>query len=61
MCGELDGRLGRSLKELLEAEPGSAEAGLLDATEYTQAALFAVAAVVRNLVSIKPPDQLMLG
>src|SRR5207244_234283 len=42
VCGELDGRLGRSLRELLEAAEGTAEAALLDATEYTQAALFAV-------------------
>ena len=38
MCAELDAHLGRSLMELLSAE----EAPLLDSTEFTQAALFAV-------------------
>ncbi|WP_449344028.1 SDR family NAD(P)-dependent oxidoreductase [Streptomyces pactum] len=42
VCAELDGRVGRPVRDLLTAEEGSAEAALLDATEYTQAALFAV-------------------
>ena len=42
VCAELDAHLGRSLKELLSAEAGSPEAGLLDSTEFTQAGLFAV-------------------
>ena len=42
VCAELDPRLGRSLPELLFAAEGSPEAGLLDATRFTQAALFAV-------------------
>ncbi|MFG2723487.1 type I polyketide synthase, partial [Streptomyces sp. NPDC048416] len=41
-CGHLDIQLDRPLKEVLFAEAGSAEAGLLDRTEYAQPALFAV-------------------
>ena len=51
VCGELDPRLGRSLKELLFAAEGSPEAALLDATEFTQAALFAVEVALFALVS----------
>ncbi|MEV6766963.1 type I polyketide synthase, partial [Streptomyces sp. NPDC051105] len=50
VCAELDPRLGRSLQSLLAAEEGSAEAGLLDATEFTQAALFAVEVALFRLV-----------
>ncbi|MEU0398508.1 SDR family NAD(P)-dependent oxidoreductase [Streptomyces sp. NPDC006208] len=42
VCAGLDPLLGRSVRELLEAEEGSDEAALLDATQFTQAALFAV-------------------
>ncbi|MEU0398504.1 type I polyketide synthase, partial [Streptomyces sp. NPDC006208] len=42
VCAGLDPLLGRSVRELLEAESGSDEAALLDATQFTQAALFAV-------------------
>ncbi|OPF71921.1 type I polyketide synthase [Streptomyces antioxidans] len=38
----LDGRLDRPLREVLFAEPGSADAALLDETVFTQAGLFAV-------------------
>ncbi|MCM3887356.1 SDR family NAD(P)-dependent oxidoreductase [Frankia sp. R82] len=38
----LDAALGRSVRELLFAEPGSAAAADLDATAYTQPALFAL-------------------
>ncbi|MEU4804935.1 SDR family NAD(P)-dependent oxidoreductase [Actinosynnema sp. NPDC023587] len=50
VCGELDSRLGRSLKALLFAAEGSPEAGLLDSTEFTQAALFAVEVSLYRLV-----------
>jgi acyl transferase domain-containing protein/acyl carrier protein len=50
VCAELDPRLGRSLRELLSAPEGSPEAGLLDATEFTQAALFAVEVALYRLV-----------
>jgi acyl transferase domain-containing protein/non-ribosomal peptide synthetase component E (peptide arylation enzyme)/short-subunit dehydrogenase/D-arabinose 1-dehydrogenase-like Zn-dependent alcohol dehydrogenase/acyl carrier protein len=42
LCAELDTRLERPLAPLLLAEPGSEEAALLDRTEYTQPALFAI-------------------
>ena len=41
VCAELDPRLGRPLAELLFAAEGSQEATLLDATRFTQPALFA--------------------
>ena len=50
VCAELDAHLGRSLKELLSAEEGSPEAGLLDSTEFTQAGLFAVEVALFRLV-----------
>ena len=50
VCAELDAHLGRSLKELLSAEEGSPEAALLDSTEFTQAALFAVEVALFRLV-----------
>ena len=42
VCGELDGHLGRSLKELLFAAEDSEEAALLGQTQFTQPALFAL-------------------
>ncbi|MGX7673920.1 type I polyketide synthase [Plantactinospora sp. DSM 117369] len=42
VCRELDPYLGQPLAEVVFAEPGSVEAALLDRTDYTQAALFAV-------------------
>ncbi|MGC4750686.1 type I polyketide synthase, partial [Micromonospora sp. DT201] len=50
VCAELDTRLGRSVKDLLAASEGSVEAGLLDATEFTQAGLFAVEVALFRLV-----------
>ncbi|HZB49292.1 MAG TPA: type I polyketide synthase, partial [Mycobacteriales bacterium] len=50
VCAAADPLLGRSLRALLDAEPGSAEAELLDATEYTQVALFAVEVALYRLV-----------
>ncbi|MGI8331397.1 SDR family NAD(P)-dependent oxidoreductase [Actinomadura scrupuli] len=62
VCGELDGRLGRSLKELLFAAEGSAEAGLLDVTEFTQAGLFAVeVALFRLLESLGVRPDVLIG
>ncbi|WP_411104557.1 SDR family NAD(P)-dependent oxidoreductase [Streptomyces sp. cmx-4-9] len=50
VCAELDGLLGRSLKEILFAAEGSPEATLLDRTEYTQPALFAVEVALHRLL-----------
>ncbi|MDX3580093.1 type I polyketide synthase, partial [Streptomyces sp. FL07-04A] len=50
-CAHLDVELGRSLKELVFAEAGSAGAGLLERTQFTQAALFAVESALFALVS----------
>ncbi|WP_158711688.1 acyltransferase domain-containing protein, partial [Streptomyces xylophagus] len=50
-CAHLDVELGRSLKELVFAEAGSVEAGLLERTQFTQAALFAVESALFALVS----------
>ncbi|MGI5532191.1 SDR family NAD(P)-dependent oxidoreductase [Streptomyces syringium] len=41
VCGHLDPRLDRPLREVLYAAEGTPEAGLLEQTSYTQAALFA--------------------
>ncbi|MFF6830236.1 beta-ketoacyl synthase N-terminal-like domain-containing protein, partial [Streptomyces longwoodensis] len=62
ICGRLDGLLGRSLKELLFAAEGSPEAGLLDRTEFTQAALFAVeVALFRLLESLGVRPDVLVG
>ncbi|MER5628826.1 type I polyketide synthase, partial [Streptosporangium sp. NPDC002544] len=54
-AGQLDGgsieRVGRSLREVLFAEPGSELAGLLDRTGWAQPALFAVETALFRLVS----------
>ncbi|MEU8180227.1 SDR family NAD(P)-dependent oxidoreductase, partial [Micromonospora sp. NPDC049047] len=42
VCAELDRHLPRPLREVMWAEEGSAEAALLDRTDFTQAALFAL-------------------
>ncbi|MER5705888.1 SDR family NAD(P)-dependent oxidoreductase, partial [Micromonospora sp. NPDC002296] len=49
-CAELDGRLPRPLREVLNAAPGSEAAGLLDQTVFTQAGLFAVEVALFRLV-----------
>jgi acyl transferase domain-containing protein len=56
-CTLFDPLLGRSLKELLFAEPGTPEAELLDQTLYTQPALFALQVAQYRLLEtfgIKP-------
>ncbi|WP_232265436.1 type I polyketide synthase [Streptomyces pactum] len=50
VCAVVDPLLGRPVRELLSAEPGSDAAALLDATEYTQVALFAVEVALYRLV-----------
>ena len=50
VCAELDRHTGRPLRELMFAEPGSDEAGLLDRTEFTQTALFALEVALYRLV-----------
>ena len=50
VCAQFDRHLGRSLKELLFAAEGSVEAGLLDRSEFTQPAVFAVEVGLYRLV-----------
>ncbi|MFI2712289.1 type I polyketide synthase [Micromonospora sp. NPDC018662] len=50
VCRELDRHLPRPLGPILAAEPGTADAALLDRTEYTQAALFAVEVALCRLL-----------
>src|SRR5262249_35773900 len=50
VCAEMDPWLGRSLRELLFAAPGSVEAGLLDQSTFTQPAVFAVEVALFRLM-----------
>ncbi|WTL55033.1 SDR family NAD(P)-dependent oxidoreductase [Nocardia sp. NBC_01499] len=50
VCAEAEPLLGRSLRELLSAPEESGDAALLDATEFTQVALFAVEVALFRLV-----------
>ncbi len=50
VCAELDPHLERPLAGLLFAEPGSAEAELLDRTRFTQPALFAIEVALYRLL-----------
>ncbi len=57
ICAELDTHLERPLKDLLFAEPGSEDAALLDRTQYTQPALFAIEVALYRLLQswgVKP-------
>ncbi|WP_449343658.1 type I polyketide synthase [Streptomyces polygonati] len=52
VCAAFDALLDRPLREILFAAPGTADAALLDHTQYTQAGLFAVeVALLRGLES----------
>ena len=62
VCGVLDPLLGRPLKEVLWATPESAAARLLDSTEFTQVALFAVEVALFRLVeSLDMRPDVLLG
>ncbi|MEU9110096.1 SDR family NAD(P)-dependent oxidoreductase [Streptomyces xanthophaeus] len=62
VCAHLDVLLGRSLKDLLFAAEGSPEAALLDRTEFTQPALFAVeVALFRLLESLGVKADVLVG
>jgi acyl transferase domain-containing protein/acyl carrier protein len=62
VCAHLDGHLGTPLRDVLFAEPGSPRAALLDRTDYTQAALFAVqVALFRLLESLDVRPDVLLG
>ncbi|MEW2395145.1 type I polyketide synthase [Streptomyces sp. NPDC046862] len=50
ICADLDGHLGHDLKSLMFAEAGSDAAALLDDTQYTQAATFAMEVALFRLV-----------
>ncbi|WTL55036.1 SDR family NAD(P)-dependent oxidoreductase [Nocardia sp. NBC_01499] len=50
VCAEAEPLLGRSLRELLSAPADSEDAALLDSTEFTQVALFAVEVALFRLV-----------
>jgi acyl transferase domain-containing protein/acyl carrier protein len=62
LCEELDGHLERSLRELMFAPAGSAEAQLLDQTRFTQPALFALeVALFRLLESFGVRPSFLIG
>jgi malonyl CoA-acyl carrier protein transacylase/NAD(P)-dependent dehydrogenase (short-subunit alcohol dehydrogenase family) len=50
ICARLDPQLGRSLAEVMWAEPGGADAELLDQTMFTQAGLFALEVALFRLM-----------
>jgi acyl transferase domain-containing protein/acyl-coenzyme A synthetase/AMP-(fatty) acid ligase/acyl carrier protein len=60
-CAELDSHLERPLRDLMFAAAGSEQAALLDRTEYTQPALFALHTALFRLVSSfgLAPDRLI--
>ncbi|MFJ9953490.1 type I polyketide synthase [Kitasatospora sp. NPDC091207] len=61
VCERLDPHFDPPLRAVLDAEPGSDTAALLDRTAYTQAALFAVEVALYRLVSAHgvTPDYLL--
>ncbi|WP_461028510.1 type I polyketide synthase, partial [Streptomyces sparsus] len=62
VCAHLDAHLGEPLRDVLFAAPDTPEAALLDRTEYTQAALFAVqVALYRLLESLGVRPDVLLG
>ncbi|MCC4597097.1 SDR family NAD(P)-dependent oxidoreductase [Xanthomonas campestris pv. phormiicola] len=62
VCAALDPLLPQPLKPVMFADPGSAEAALLDRTDFTQPALFAFeVALYRTLVHFGPRPDLLLG
>jgi pimaricinolide synthase PimS1 len=62
VCAALDPHLAKPLAELVFAAPGSAEAVLLDRTEFTQPALFAIeVALFRLLESLGLKPDLLAG
>jgi acyl transferase domain-containing protein len=62
VCAELDRHLSRPLREIVFADAGTAEAALLDTTEFAQPGLFAVeAALVALLDSWGVRPDLLLG
>jgi acyl transferase domain-containing protein len=57
VCAELDRHMGRPLKRLMFAPKGSTDAALLDRTEFTQPALFALEVALHRLLesfALKP-------
>ncbi|WP_327270313.1 SDR family NAD(P)-dependent oxidoreductase [Streptomyces sp. NBC_01218] len=56
VCGTLDTHLERPLRDLLFAAPGTPEAELLDRTEYTQPALFALGAALHHVLAQHLPQ-----
>ncbi len=62
VCAHLDAHLDTPLRDVLFAAPGSPEAALLDRTDHTQAALFAVqVALYRLLESLDVRPDVLLG
>ena len=60
ICEQIDPHLDQPLKEILFADPGSKQAELLDQTQYTQPALFALEVALYRLLESKglSPDLL---
>ncbi|MEU2718838.1 acyltransferase domain-containing protein, partial [Streptomyces sp. NPDC007205] len=61
VCAYLDDQLGRPLKAILFAPAGSADAALLEQTDFTQAALFALEVALYRLATSRgaAPDYLL--
>ncbi|MGW2277165.1 type I polyketide synthase [Streptomyces sp. NPDC001770] len=58
VCASFDPHLERPLRDVLFAAPGTQDAALLDRTEYTQVALFALGAALHAALErhLPPPD-----